>query len=210
MNQAADTNPFPTILPASEQREQPFPLTDIQQAYWVGRSGEFELGNVATHSYQEMTSVGLDLERFERALQQLIRRTTCCGPSCAGWATANSVRDAPTISRSGLAWTRGSRGRAGLEAVRQEMSHQVLPSDRWPLFDIAPPAGRGARPAASQCGSVDCRRVEYAAAAARVGSGVSRRRHLAALELSFGLCVGRNRFRNRPLQAPGPIAEPSS
>ena len=28
-------------------RHEPFPLTDIQQAYWVGRSDAFELGNVS-------------------------------------------------------------------------------------------------------------------------------------------------------------------
>ena len=29
-----------------ELRYEAFPLTDIQQAYWLGRSGVFELGEV--------------------------------------------------------------------------------------------------------------------------------------------------------------------
>ena len=29
---------LPTIVPAPEQRHHPFPLTDMQQAYWIGRA----------------------------------------------------------------------------------------------------------------------------------------------------------------------------
>ena len=65
---------LPRIIPNPTQRYQPFPLTDVQQAYWIGRSGAFELGNIATHGYQEIESVGLDLERLNLALWQLIER----------------------------------------------------------------------------------------------------------------------------------------
>ena len=54
---------LPTIVPVLEQRHLPFPLTDLQQAYWAGRSGAFELGNVSTHFYMEIESVGLDIGR---------------------------------------------------------------------------------------------------------------------------------------------------
>src|SRR5712692_10140828 len=36
---------FPPIAPAPTERNTPFPLTDIQKAYWVGRSGALELSN---------------------------------------------------------------------------------------------------------------------------------------------------------------------
>ena len=38
------------MVPDLQARHEPFPLTDIQQAYLVGRGQAFELGNVATHA----------------------------------------------------------------------------------------------------------------------------------------------------------------
>src|SRR5262245_10362337 len=69
--------PIPHQLGSTTQgqdRYEPFPLTDIQQAYYVGRSGDFELGNVSCHTYYEVETDDLDLERFNLALRQLIER----------------------------------------------------------------------------------------------------------------------------------------
>src|SRR5436853_1882957 len=57
-----------------EQHYDPFPLTDVQQAYWVGRVQGLALGNIAAHSYQELECKDLDLDRFNSALQRLIDR----------------------------------------------------------------------------------------------------------------------------------------
>lgn len=65
---------LPAIVPAPDERYQLFPLNDIQQAYWLGRSQAFELGNVATHGYLEIECVNLDLQRFNSAWQRLIER----------------------------------------------------------------------------------------------------------------------------------------
>src|SRR5690242_5233739 len=45
------TSRLPQAMAAPDQRYAPFPLTDVQQAYWLGRSGAFVLGNVAAHVY---------------------------------------------------------------------------------------------------------------------------------------------------------------
>jgi pyochelin synthetase len=65
---------LPIIVPDLKNRYEPFPLTEVQQAYWIGRDSAFDLGNVATHGYTEIDFVDLDLERFERAWQRLIER----------------------------------------------------------------------------------------------------------------------------------------
>src|SRR5437867_7689632 len=62
------------LQPALEQRYEPFPLSDIQYAYWIGRSGAFELGDVSIHVYMEVASVGRDLGRLERAWQRVVER----------------------------------------------------------------------------------------------------------------------------------------
>ena len=51
---------WPQLAPDSVHRHDPFPLTPLQQAYWVGRDSAFEMGQVATHSYMELEGEGLD------------------------------------------------------------------------------------------------------------------------------------------------------
>ncbi|MEL6166368.1 MAG: phosphopantetheine-binding protein, partial [Cyanobacteria bacterium J06628_3] len=65
---------LPKLVPDLNQRYEPFPLTDIQQAYWIGRNQAFELGNVSTHGYREIETLGLSVEQVEKALQKLINR----------------------------------------------------------------------------------------------------------------------------------------
>src|SRR6185312_12694945 len=51
----------PPVDPA--RRHEPFPLTDIQHAYWVGRSAALELGGMSTHYYFELEGADLDVGR---------------------------------------------------------------------------------------------------------------------------------------------------
>ena len=65
---------WPTLTPDPENRHEPFPLTPLQQAYWIGRGPAFGMGQVATHSYMELEGQGLDLVRLESAWNALIDR----------------------------------------------------------------------------------------------------------------------------------------
>ena len=67
-------SPLPVIQSAPEHRYLPFPLTDIQQAYWIGRGDTFPLGKVSTHFYLEIDCSDLDIDRLNLALQKLIDR----------------------------------------------------------------------------------------------------------------------------------------
>lgn len=40
-----------TVHPDAEKRYEPFPLTDLQIAYLMGRSDTYELGNTACQVY---------------------------------------------------------------------------------------------------------------------------------------------------------------
>ncbi|MGD1922166.1 MAG: phosphopantetheine-binding protein, partial [Pleurocapsa sp.] len=65
---------LPKIIPHPQAKYEPFPLTDIQQAYLIGRSSVFALGNVATHGYREFETVGLSIDGVELAWNKLIDR----------------------------------------------------------------------------------------------------------------------------------------
>ncbi|HEC84258.1 MAG TPA: amino acid adenylation domain-containing protein, partial [Thioploca sp.] len=129
---------LPTIVPTPEQRYQPFPLTDIQQAYWLGRNGTFELGNVATHGYVELDCDGLDLKRLNRAWQILIERHEMLRMVVLPTGQQQILEQVPPyqITVMDLCGQTPDIVTTELEAIRQQMSHQVLPADQWPLFDI--------------------------------------------------------------------------
>lgn len=65
--QISQQQPLPSLVPDPEARYKPFPLTDIQQAYFIGRNGAFEISNVACQGYTEFESQNLDLERYKLA-----------------------------------------------------------------------------------------------------------------------------------------------
>lgn len=128
---------LPTIIPDPKSRLQPFPLTGLQQAYWVGRSGEVEMGQVASHSYVELEGA-FDVERLNHAWQRLIDRHDMLRAIVLPDGTQQVLQDLPPYQFRILD-LRGQPAesvQAQLEDVRYRMSHQILPSDRWPLFDI--------------------------------------------------------------------------
>ncbi|HBB32138.1 MAG TPA: hypothetical protein DDZ80_11635, partial [Cyanobacteria bacterium UBA8803] len=126
------------IQPAPEERHQPFPLTDIQQAYWLGRSEAFELGNIASHVYLEIDSDCLNVERLNWAWQQLIDRHDMLRAIILSDGQQQILPEVPLyqITICDLRGASTDIVTAKLEAIREEMSHQVLPAHCWPLFDI--------------------------------------------------------------------------
>ena len=130
---------LPMVAPDRQNRNQPFLLTDVQEAYWVGRTGAFELGNVATHSYLEVEFEGLDLKRFVLGLRKLIDRHDMLRAIILPDGRQQILAEVPPYQIE----IRDLRDRTpretafAMDDVRQEMSHQVLASDVWPLFHIS-------------------------------------------------------------------------
>ncbi|HEX6097855.1 MAG TPA: amino acid adenylation domain-containing protein [Thermoanaerobaculia bacterium] len=128
----------PVIIPDPAHRGEPFPLNEVQEAYWIGRRGDFQLGDVAAHLYVEVDCRGVEPAAIGDALDRLIRRHDMlrCVVDADGRQRILAevpryempVRDLRDQTPAAVA--------AALETVRGELAHQVLPSDRWPLFDI--------------------------------------------------------------------------
>ena len=63
------------IVAHPEDRHLPFPLTDVQHAYWIGRDGSMTLGGVSCSNYVEADFTGLDVPRLEKKpWMPLVRR----------------------------------------------------------------------------------------------------------------------------------------
>jgi nonribosomal peptide synthetase protein BlmIV len=119
-----------------DHRHEPFPLTDIQQAYWLGRRHGGTLGGVATHSYFELDVADLDVARLERALDGLVRRHAALRTVVRADGQQQVLAEVPPM----IVPTLDLRGRPSasdeLERLRAELSHEVRDVSRWPLFEL--------------------------------------------------------------------------
>ncbi|UNU27128.1 non-ribosomal peptide synthetase [Microcoleus vaginatus] len=139
--QAIESRPIaqlPEIVPEPQNRYKPFPLNEMQQAYWIGRNSFFEMGNVAIHGYVEIEGDDIDLERFSLAWQRVVERHDMLRAIVHPDGQQQILETVPAYAIPVLD-LRGQSPEAvnsQLEAIRESLSHQVLPLDRWPLFEI--------------------------------------------------------------------------
>ncbi|MGB7922080.1 MAG: condensation domain-containing protein, partial [Pyrinomonadaceae bacterium] len=129
---------LPTIIAAPGDRYQPFPLTDIQQAYWIGRGNSFALSNVACHVYVEFESANLDPQRLEAAWQRLIERHEMLRAIVLPDGQQRILPEVPPyrIEVEDLRDEDQPSTAERLAATRDCMSHQMRSPDQWPLFEI--------------------------------------------------------------------------
>ncbi|WP_349368670.1 amino acid adenylation domain-containing protein [Salinarimonas sp.] len=126
------------VDPDPEGRFEPFPLTEIQQAYWIGRTGEFELGNTSAHAYWEYDATQLDLARLERALRRVIERHDMLRAIVLPSGELR-VLEAPPPFEIGVVDARGTapeEAEAVIDGVRASLESEVFDLSRWPLFDV--------------------------------------------------------------------------
>ncbi|MEU5305615.1 amino acid adenylation domain-containing protein [Streptomyces noursei] len=127
-----------TLVPDPASRHEPFPLTDVQTAYLLGRNEVFGYGGVACHVYLEVNYPDVDPDRAEHAWNQLVARH---GMLRAVIDPGGHQRIMPTAPALALPVTdvRGAdadRVRTALEKAREEMGHRVYDTTAWPLFDL--------------------------------------------------------------------------
>jgi hypothetical protein len=134
---SADT-PFPQIRSDPEHRHDPFPLTEIQRAYLVGRRGVLPLGEVSTHLYFEADLPALDNERLKAALVCLIARHDMLRAVISSDGTQQVLSSVPPVDVTEFDATEASTQALArhIDSVRSELSHEVRPSDQWPLFEL--------------------------------------------------------------------------
>ncbi|MYY07955.1 amino acid adenylation domain-containing protein [Streptomyces sp. SID4919] len=125
-------------MSTDDERYAPFPLTDTQRAYLLGRGDMFALGNVSTHAYFEFDG-DLDLERFATAWRLLVERHDMLRAVMLPDSMEQRVLpDAPPFVPDVVDLRRLSVAarEAELAALRERLSHEVRPADRWPLFGV--------------------------------------------------------------------------
>ncbi|CAF1362467.1 unnamed protein product [Adineta steineri] len=116
---------------------QPFPVTEVQQAYLIGRENLLELGHVSCFSYEEYDLPStLDIERLEQALNYLIHRHESLRTIFPSNIEQKFLEKVPYYRISVLDLNTSISVKNQLMERRKQLSHQIRPANRWPLFDI--------------------------------------------------------------------------
>lgn len=142
-SQSAADQPQNDIAPLAHDaagRYQPFPLTPVQHAYWMGRSSMIDYGGVACHVLFEwdLDYRQFDPARFEQAWNALVRRHDMLRMVTDDSGLQRILPEVPEyrLVRHDLRDLTPQQRQQALERTRQTLSYRVLPADRWPLFEL--------------------------------------------------------------------------
>ena len=126
------------IEPDPANRHEAFVLTDLQHAYWLGRESALQMGNVATHLYVELECERLDIKHLQAALNEMILRHDMLRAVVQRNGTQRILAKVPeySIAVNELSNARESEITEVIDKVRNELSHQVFDSHKWPLFEV--------------------------------------------------------------------------
>ena len=126
---------LPLIEPDPEHRFEPFPLTENQEAYWLGRSDNLESGGVGIHQYFELQFENFDSRRFANAWQEVIRRHPMLRAVILPDGTQRMLEgDGPVLVEEEILPEGEQEREAVLERARREISHMHYTLLEWPQF----------------------------------------------------------------------------
>lgn len=129
----------PVVLEHDEARRwQPFPLTELQHAYWLGRDPRIEMGGVATHLYVELDCPSVDMTRLGVALNQLIEQQDMLRAVLDGQGqqAVQAVVPPYVIATKDCRAMDANLAEAACRQTRQALSHEVRDPQVWPLFEV--------------------------------------------------------------------------
>ncbi len=117
---------------------EPFPLSDLQQGYYLGRSGYFELSDVSTNVYREFLFKDLDVSRLEESLNILIQRHDMLRCRIINEEQQQIVQHIPhyVIPVLDCRAFDSTELKKHFEILRQELSIGKLPADVPPLICV--------------------------------------------------------------------------
>lgn len=125
-------------MPDFEHRYEPFELTNVQYAYWIGRSGILDLGDVSCHFYFEVDRPELNVDQFNRSWNRVVRRHDMLRSVILPEGLQRILPETPYYEAAVEDFTERNENeiQSRLEVLRYQKSHQVISSDVWPMFDI--------------------------------------------------------------------------
>ncbi|HTB49505.1 MAG TPA: amino acid adenylation domain-containing protein [Solirubrobacteraceae bacterium] len=133
-----DNDDATQLKPDPASRFEPFPLTDVQSAYLLGRRDVFDYGGVACHGYGELEFVELSTARLERAWRALVERHDMLRAVVDVDGSQHVLAEVPAyeVAVDDLRGAGESAAAEALSATRAAMDHRVYTAGEWPLFEL--------------------------------------------------------------------------
>lgn len=134
---ATSAETLPQITPDPDAALEPFPLSPIQQAYWLGRQSHLELGNVATQVYQEWAVADLDIERLNLAWQKVMARHPILRTIVKEDGEQQVLAELPDyqVPMQELSGLDSDATAQALTDIRDEINGHIHQAGDWPLFE---------------------------------------------------------------------------
>lgn len=128
---------YPQKAPDPGNINIPFPLTDIQVSYLIGRDKAFEMGGVSTHGYGEIET-RLDIGRLNESLAEVIRRHPMMRAVIIGHDRQIILKETPEyrIEVEDLSRLKTEAREKRILEERARMAHYIFNPEKWPLFEI--------------------------------------------------------------------------
>ncbi|MBD3315639.1 MAG: amino acid adenylation domain-containing protein, partial [Chitinivibrionales bacterium] len=120
-----------------DDQQAPFPLTEIQESFLVGKYST-EKGNVGCHIYLEFTMVRLDVFKLNDTWNRLITHHEMLRAIIQKGNKQRIQEDVPRVQFRVHDLSRSSDKEieSHLSHIRDRMSHKKYVLDEWPLFEI--------------------------------------------------------------------------
>ena len=131
-------NNFQSIVPDKENLYKPFPLTDVQMAYWIGRQGVFDLGDVSTHCYFEFNCLDLDIKKLQKALNESIIYNPALRTIILKTGEQQILKETPyfLVDVNDVSELRNKDQEDALLKIRENLSHRVIDLSVFPTIDF--------------------------------------------------------------------------
>lgn len=112
-----------------EERFEPFELTDVQQAYLMGRNNLFDYGDVACHIYLQLNYDKLDIDRVEKVWRYIIDKHEMLRAVIYEDGYQRILKDVPEFKVKDY-------GTRDADEVMQEIGHSKYTIGQWPYFSV--------------------------------------------------------------------------
>lgn len=136
LSRLAGLDDDPVFETADDTRHDPFPLTEIQRGYLIGRNPNLPLGGAACQFYYELDCEVLDIERYRDAWRKVMQRHDMLRIKILDADSQQVERDVPepTLVIHDLTDTDDRKDQ--LTQIRKRLARDLPSADKWPMIDI--------------------------------------------------------------------------